>query len=73
MALKVIGTCDCPLCGQQAPVGISRDGEGQAVHMLCAPCGVNLQARRSGVVGQRWEQAAQEEVVERRPWGSSAP
>ena len=70
MALKVIGTADCPLCDQQAPVGISRDGEGQAIHMLCAPCGVNLQARRSGIVGQRWERAAQEVVVtERRRWG----
>ena len=59
MALKIIGTADCPLCSQPAPVGISRNGEGQAVHMLCAPCGVNLQARRSGPAAQRFIQQAQ--------------
>ena len=59
MALKIIGTADCPLCSQPAPVGISRNGEGQAIHLLCAPCGVNLQARRSSPAAQRFIQQAQ--------------
>ena len=51
MALKIIGSPDCRLCGQPAPVGLSRDGEGAAVHQLCPRCETNLQARRSGPVG----------------------
>lgn len=53
MALKIIGSAECPVCDQLAPVGLSRAGAGRAVHLLCAPCGVNLQARRSSAYGLR--------------------
>ena len=52
MALKILGSADCPVCDQLAPVGLSREGEGQAVHLLCTPCGVNVQARRTSAYGQ---------------------
>ena len=77
MALKVIGTADCPLCSQPAPVGISRNGEGQAIHLLCAPCGVNLQARRSSPAAQRFIQQAQgtraQGKQEKDDWGHWEP
>ena len=68
MTLKVIGTADCPACDQPAQVGVSQEGEGRAVHLLCAPCGVNLQARRSSAYGLRLiEQASEPEAVAARP------
>ena len=53
MALKLLGQAPCPFCGQLANVGISRDGEGQAVHLMCGPCQTQVQAHRDGKVGQK--------------------
>ena len=53
MALKILGQAPCPFCGQPANVGISRNGECKAVHLMCAPCRLQVQAHRDGKVGQR--------------------
>ena len=51
MALKILGRAPCPFCGMPANVGISRGGEGQAVHLICGPCQTQVQAHRDGKVG----------------------
>ncbi len=58
MALRLIGTGACPYCERATDLGIARGGEGNAVHLICHPCGVNIQAHRLGPVGQRLEHEA---------------
>ncbi len=53
MALKILGRAPCPFCRLPANVGISRDGEGQAVHLICGPCQTQVQAHRDGKVGKK--------------------
>ena len=57
MALKIIGQAPCPFCGQPARVGISLNGEGNAAHLMCGPCQMQVQAHRDSVVGRRMGQA----------------
>ena len=63
MALSNLGQVPCPYCTQPAQVGIAKDGKGNAVHLLCRPCGINLQAHRHSVVGKQLESEAY--------WGST--
>lgn len=51
MALKRIGTMPCPFCQREAPVGISRDGVGKSVHLMCSICSAQVQAHIGGRVG----------------------
>ena len=53
MSLKLLGKAPCPFCGLPANVGISRDGEGLAVHLICGPCQTQVQAHRDGKVGKK--------------------
>ena len=53
MALKILGRAPCPFCGLPANVGISRGGEGQAVHLICGPCRIQVQAHRDSRVGRQ--------------------
>ena len=60
MALQMIGMIPCPLdSGHEAEVGVSREGQGHAVHIQCWPCTMNLQVRRSSPAAQRFIQQAQ--------------
>ena len=58
MALKIIGQALCPFCGNPTKVGISRDGEGQAVHLICGPCRIQVQAHKDGRVGRELDKEA---------------
>ena len=53
MTLKFIGTSACPFCGEPTPVGISREGRGNAVHLMCRGCQAQVQAHVAGPVGVR--------------------
>ena len=56
MPLKIIGRVLCPLSDghpHTVAAGISLNGEGGAIHIICAPCSYNLQAKRSSSLGQR--------------------
>ena len=54
MGLKIIGSVTCPIdSGHTVSAGISREGLGNAVHIICAPCSYNLQAKRASPLGHR--------------------
>ena len=38
MALEMIGSAPCPYCKAETEVGLSRGGEGNALHLICGPC-----------------------------------
>lgn len=52
MALRITGRHQCPYCGQDAIVGISRAGTGNAVHLICIKCQTQVQAHRGSAVAQ---------------------
>ena len=66
MGLKIIGSVRCPIeSGHTVSAGISREGLGNAVHIICAPCSFNLQAKLASPLGQR--------LVEEARGGPTAP
>ena len=78
MALQMIGMIPCPLdSGHEAEVGVSREGQGHAVHIQCWPCTMNLQVRRSSPAAQRFIQQAQgtraQGKQEKDDWGHWEP
>ena len=54
MSLLIIGSVPCPIdSGHMVSAGISREGQGAAIHVICVPCSFNLQAKRSSPLGRR--------------------
>ena len=54
MALLIIGSVPCPIdSGHMVSAGISREGQGAAIHLICSQCAVNIQVKRSSPLGQR--------------------
>ena len=54
MALLIIGSVPCPIdSGHMVSAGISREGQGAAIHVICVPCSFNLQAKRASPLGRR--------------------
>ena len=61
MSLMHVGTTACPFCNQLAPVGISLEGTGNSVHLICKMCMAQVQAHRYGRIGMTLlERAANE-------------
>lgn len=64
MALKRIGYVPCPSCGKAAMAGISRNGTGNAVHVICMECVTQVQLARDGFYGQFVVESASSEPMD---------
>ena len=66
MPLLIIGAVRCPMDSEHmVNAGISREGRGSAIHMVCAPCSVNIQVKRASPLGRQ--------LVEEARGGATAP
>ena len=69
MALLIIGSVACPIDSRHiVPAGISREGLGNALHLMCPRCAFNWQVRLASPLGQRLVEEARS-----APTASSAP
>lgn len=71
MALQIFGFVTCFACGHSASAGVSREGSGKAIHVICKSCTTQIQTSRTSDVGRWLEVAAAERPLadEKDPMG----